>query len=169
MSRPVREIRFKGKRIDNGEWVYGFFIIEPPSKYSSACVSKIYIPVGEGHGKFEVFPESVCQFTGLRDRHKNEIYECDIIHIVKDRFELSSGEKHDEIWSVEYGYFGDPYVLYVHNHINSGRIVVSDIDELYYVDEDTNVMTDIPHFTKNGKDKTELIVVGNTNDKEILR
>lgn len=68
----MREIKFRGKRIDTGEWVYGDLW---RLYYSGSSVSWV---IRDGHGNMEdheVDPETVGQFIGLHDRNGKEIYE----------------------------------------------------------------------------------------------
>lgn len=70
----MREIKFRGKRIDNGQWVYGYLV-------KQFGVFKIYDDSSEDFGDWihEVNPETIGQFTGLKGKDYNEIYEGDII------------------------------------------------------------------------------------------
>ena len=68
----MREIRFRGKRVDNGEWVYGYFLI---------AASMPFISVFGEMNPILVIPESVGQFTGLHDKNGKEVYEGDILRI----------------------------------------------------------------------------------------
>lgn len=68
-----REICFRGKRIDNGEWVYGL----PFAVYANLRIDGIETYDGERHG---VDPATVGQFAGWHDRHGSNVFEGDIVN-----------------------------------------------------------------------------------------
>lgn len=67
----IRNIKFKAKRLDNGEWVIGDLL----HSYENGA---IIVPI-EGGGVFSVDPSTVCQYTGLKDREGNDIFEHDLL------------------------------------------------------------------------------------------
>lgn len=74
----IENIKFKAKRLDNGEWVYGSLIRSTAGVKERAYIVDSFSSMSD-HSVVGIDPSTVFQFTGLTDCKDNEIWEGDIV------------------------------------------------------------------------------------------
>ena len=109
-----REIIFKAKRLDNGEWIDGYYMNVVPHRHEIVN----YIPIEDPNAFtqypiYRIDPTTLSQFTGLTDRNGIKIFENDIVEIL-----------------AEDGYF------YLHWEKDTARFIMENYSDRFSVDFD---------------------------------
>lgn len=92
----VEYIKFKAKRLDNGEWVKGYFYEENGNTYIIENRQKESML--NRNVTYEVDHSTVCQFTGMKDSEGNEIWEGDLVN---ERYDIASIDNLYEVVYIE--------------------------------------------------------------------
>ena len=77
----VESIKFKAKRLDNGEWIYGSLIRSTAGVKERAYIVDNFSSMSD-YSVVGIDPSTVCMFTGLKDCGGKELFENDLIHFV---------------------------------------------------------------------------------------
>lgn len=125
----MRDILFRGKRLDNGEWVEGD-LVHSAYKIGDTCVGTY----GSSLGMHQVDPSTVGQYTGLLDKNGERIFEGDVLTL-----------------DGEYGFFVLEFQEDTARFVMSGDSIVVDFDNFWsYEVEVMGNIHDSPEFLEGG-------------------
>lgn len=154
-----REIKFRGKRLDNEEWIYSD---------ESFVHTEAGVFIGPYNDEKQVDPETVGQYTGLKDRNGKEIFEGDILACMEyhnnaiglfDYYEISELDITDvkgELEREAIGYINTEYASMYFEETDESRIDISVFGEgkfsnpIYECDVVGNIH-DNPEWLKGGE------------------
>lgn len=146
-----REILFRGKRVDNGEWVYGRGLQQCKDEIGNEIVaiftdivkSEKYI---KKEGRYTLYyvpvkAETLGQYTGLKDKNNKKIFEGDIIE--------SKGYRHIVKYNEDLAGFCSANVKYLEDLCGLNQQWINECDKVVIGN-----VTDNPEMVKGGSNET---------------
>lgn len=108
----IRNIKFKAKRLDNGEWIVGSLIRSTAGAKERAYIVDNFSSMSD-YSVVGVDPSTVCQFTGMKDCEGKEVWDHDLLQ--------HPCQETEEIYEVSYSQEEGGFI--VKNSVSGGRLL----------------------------------------------
>ena len=147
------EILFRGKRLDNGQWVYGYYFCDSDKNP--------FIKSIEDYHDYRIIPTTLGRYTGLTDMNNNKIFEEDIMGLPESD---ANGVKYKNRFVRVVEWINDGFFL-IDNCIMGGEVRKYGDRIALEISLNSNYAGLARCFTDRGLD---YIVIGNIHDNEEL-
>lgn len=129
-----RDIKFRAKRLDNGEWVYG--LLWKKHFNSRESFISCFPDKDDNETAFRIDPLTLGQYTGLKDKNDKEVYQGDIVN-------CTSGCPHEIIWIEAYGgtFFGGMLIWYL-SGLKEGYAWSNDEEIIGNIHDNSDLLTE---------------------------
>lgn len=108
----IEDIKFKAKRLDNGEWIVGSLIRSTEGVKERTYIVDNFSSMSD-YSVVDVDPSTVCQFTGLKDCEGKEVWDHDLLQ--------HPCQETEEIYEVSYSQEEGGFI--VKNSVSGGRLL----------------------------------------------
>lgn len=148
----MREILFRGKRIFDEQWVYG-------TMYKTAIdINPFILTVGKSGCSYQVYEETVGQYTGLKDKNGNGIWEGDIVDLF--------GMKGKAVQ--EFGTFGIAFMKTIDYDLLETKMPFNNSANFCFNDNFISLWEIFCNYGQDDNTLYDVEVIGNVNDNPEL-